>query len=74
MYTCTRAWAWVPEIGIPNNLPARTLLVASKPPIYAARVPHKAASNSCARREPNSITVWLPTIDLIREAFVAIII
>lgn len=27
-------WAWVPFTGMLNNLPARTLLVPSKPPIF----------------------------------------
>ena len=49
-----RKSAHVPATGIPKRFPARTLLVDEKPPIKAARVPQRAASNSWARLVPNS--------------------
>jgi hypothetical protein len=52
----TQLWAWVPRTGMPNSLPASTLLVASHPPTYAARLADSPPSTPCARRRPNSST------------------
>lgn len=54
-------------------LPAKTLEVASKPPIIAARVPPQiAAETSCARRLPNSNNGSSPATVRILAALVAI--
>ena len=54
----TNECAWVPLTGMPNNLPARTLLVPSKPPIKQYLEAVRPPSGPWARRRPNSRRVF----------------
>ena len=68
----TSEWACVPDVAMPCTIPAATLLVPSKPPMYEYRDADMAPSGPCARRRPNSMSVFVgPAARRKRAAFVA---